>query len=68
MIVSFVWGAFIFQEAFASLTLACGGALMIVLGAVGMTLFGIKKEDEHASEPSLSSFTKPWEAHFNTEP
>jgi len=64
VIVSFIWGAFIFQEPFHSLPLACGGACLIVTGAIGMTLFGIKKEDEHASEPSLSSFTKPWEGLF----
>jgi len=58
VVVSFVWGAFVFDENFRSLPMACGGALLIVIGAIGMTTFGIKKEDEHASEPTKSTFTK----------
>jgi len=58
VIVSFVWGAFIFQEEFKSLPMAFGGAAMIIVGAIGMTYFGIKKEDE-ASAPTKTETAFP---------
>lgn len=61
VIISFIWGGFIFEEKFTSFPIACAGAALIVLGAIGMTAFGIKKEDEHASEPSKGTYTK-WSA------
>jgi len=70
VIVSFIWGAFIFDEEFKSLPLGCGGAGLIILGAYGMTMTGIKKEDEHAKEPSIGAFKKidPVALESNVDP